>query len=431
MTTAELDRLQHCAAVGREVRLPTVNGREIGPKRLRGLAALDRQRRARSETTSSTSATAALRLSVDHISESLRASEMQLHAAITHTRQQCTATSETAWLDPVTSPSCTWYYDMLRAILRLREKSDVAKGFQLIEKCCAGYKSVMQTQDPLLLWFTYCSILELSQVGMDIAVAFAKFAAGLCNIHEGRSHPLTILLTSMAKGQLGSAYKRHNIARVVEAQFDILVDKGDSASAKSWLVYAMLNLQRLTRTDSTQRRKHFVACPQNDERATEKSSSSIEPLKQKEMASWIQLYKAMVLVDRKEFIQASLVLSDEAYSDDKYSIPAVQIPDTISALRDGIEDVLSQYTGTQEFYKTASAAMLASKKSVAQSPTRNRLGVAYTAVGAVSSRKDQTSIVLTPQDCRELEAMVMAHKIRLELQSGNSLGSVEEVISNI
>lgn len=338
---------------------------------------------------------------------------MQVHAAITHTRQQCTATNETAWLDPVTSPSCTWYYDMLRAILRLREKSDVAKGFQLIEKCCAGYKSVMQTQDPLLLWFTYCSILELSQVGMDIAVTFAKFAAGLCNIHEGGSHPLTILLTSMAKGQLGSAYKRHNIARVVEAQFDILVDKGDSAGAKSWLVYVRLNLRRLTRTDSTQRRKHFVACPQ-DECATDESSS-IEPPKQKEMASWIQLYKAMVLVDRKEFIQASLVLSDEAYSDDKYSTPAVKVPDTISGLLDGIEDVLSQYTSTEEFYKTASAAMLSSKKSVAQISRQNRLGVAYTAVGAVSSRKDQTSIVLTPQDCKELEAMVMAHRIHQEM----------------
>jgi hypothetical protein len=310
LNTAELDQMQHYSATGREMRLPTVNGREIGSKRLKSLAASDQKRR------TARRCIAPLRVGVNHISDSFRTAEMDLRAATTHTMQQCEAASERTWRNPVTAPGCRWYGDMLLAILRLRGKSEVDAGFQLIDKCCAGYKTVLQTGDPLLLWFTYSSILELSQNGMNLATAFARFVAGLCAIEKGRTHPLTILLTNVLKTQVGRAYNRDNIARVVEAQFYILVDKYEGAWKKLCLVYLRLTLQRLTgRGSPTQ--EQAVTCPNTlpAEDITQKCHTDQYARKSRKMVPWMQMSKAMTFVDRGDYMRASMTLGDEGYSD--------------------------------------------------------------------------------------------------------------------
>jgi hypothetical protein len=362
----EVQHIQRRAADGDKVQLPSVCGREVGSKQLKTSIKRYSDCRARIQD---------LLLLPPSIAspDILRIPEAMLHAAASHSNvQRDSAIWEAVGFDPIYSASCTWYHDMLLAVLRLRTKTDANTGFRLIEKCCAQYGVVLKAKDPFLLWFTYCAILELSQVTREIGLSFANYVADLCAIQMGHAHPLTILLLGVVRAGVGSMHSRHAMSMVIEAQFNIL-SANTKAWDKFWLLYVRLMLRRLAGTELSTT-ENALAKPQTMV-LREFKSSGLDAKRPIEVGHWTQIYVAMVHVTRGEYIQSETVLRGLVSDTERTLVLHDRIPASEAQLRTHVEAMLRDYTSSEMFYRCALASIIASEKKQREPESQRQINI--------------------------------------------------------
>ncbi|KAI0171654.1 Clr5 domain-containing protein [Pestalotiopsis sp. NC0098] len=221
LKAGEVKKFKGLTAAGHETHLPVVHGRKLGSKRLKSLVGKSNQALSKSPEAESSRGTP-LPGNID-VPVEFNLPEMALRAVTSYSRSQL----DNRFWDLTGSKNDRtetyyWGVGIELAAYKIARKQDLAANFQVLNKCCDEYRNVLRKQDPLLIWTTYNAILQLSQSGDDLAMAFAKLAAGLSLIQCGRSHPLTVLWTSLRRMSMDEV--RRAAVPIIDAQFELLRD---------------------------------------------------------------------------------------------------------------------------------------------------------------------------------------------------------------
>ncbi|ETS81247.1 hypothetical protein PFICI_06249 [Pestalotiopsis fici W106-1] len=221
LKAGEVKKFKGLTAAGHETHLPVVHGRKLGSKRLKSLVIKSNQSISRSPEAESSRGTP-LPGNIDVPGE-FNLAELALKAVTSYSRSQL---ENRIWDLTGSKDDRTetyyWGVGIELAAYKIADKHDLAANFQVLNKCCDEYRLVLRKQDPLLIWATYKAILRLSQSGEDLAMAFAKLAAGLSVIEFGRTHPLAVLWTSLRR--MGMDEVRRAAVPIIDAQFELLRD---------------------------------------------------------------------------------------------------------------------------------------------------------------------------------------------------------------
>jgi tetratricopeptide (TPR) repeat protein len=242
LKAGEVKKFKGLTAAGQETHLPIVHGRKLGSKRLKSLVIKSNQSLSRSPEAESSHAATPLPGLID-APEDLRLAEASFKAVVSYSRSQM-ASPEWGLGDhsKEKTGALSWIVGMELAAYKIGEKKDLATNFQVLNKCCDEYQLVLRRQDPLLIWATYNAILHLSLSGEELAMSFAKLAAGLSLIHFGRSHPLTVLWTNIRRMNMQGV--RRAAVPIFDAQFD-LFRSNEGLSTTFWPTNVRIPIKRL------------------------------------------------------------------------------------------------------------------------------------------------------------------------------------------
>ncbi|KAK9783591.1 hypothetical protein SCAR479_00150 [Seiridium cardinale] len=161
---------------------------------------------------------------------SLYSHEKALHAVATYT----TKCFEVKWDifsgDYSHKPSIDWWADMHLAAGRVKECTTSAASFELLDECCAQYRSIVRKEDFGLVAGTYISFLQLSRVGEDLALLFMRYAVGICQIDKVKinkellisdlAHPFTNFCETLSTMNLDEA--RQASFRILSTQYEVM-----------------------------------------------------------------------------------------------------------------------------------------------------------------------------------------------------------------
>ncbi|KAH8666842.1 hypothetical protein BX600DRAFT_436221 [Xylariales sp. PMI_506] len=146
--------------------------------------------------------------------------ESSLHALLKYSQGRCDGhTWDLANHDFANDITRQWWHEMALAVYKIQEKRDLSSNFQILNKCCAQYTTLLHREDALLFWATFMAILKLTEIGHDIAYAFTRYITNLCAIKLGRHHPFTTIWYNIQS--MGMEQARQSAPALMEAQFDV------------------------------------------------------------------------------------------------------------------------------------------------------------------------------------------------------------------
>ncbi|KAK6080098.1 hypothetical protein SCUP234_05454 [Seiridium cupressi] len=146
--------------------------------------------------------------------------EKALHAVAIYTRKCFEVKWDIFSGDYSHKPSVDWWADMHLAAGRIKERPNSAASFELLNECCAQYRSIVRKEDFGLVAGTYISFLQLSRVGEDLAMLFMRYAVGICQIDLGPGHPFTNFCETLSTMDLDEA--RQACFRILSTQYEVM-----------------------------------------------------------------------------------------------------------------------------------------------------------------------------------------------------------------
>ncbi|KAK6079922.1 hypothetical protein SCUP515_03763 [Seiridium cupressi] len=232
LTAKESQELQHQLTMGRQTVLPTRHGYELGSKRLKSY--IDKTNKSlRAPGKSTRGYTKVLEAPVPRVvkaPDSLYIPEDVLHTVVPITA----GVFETWWcgIDSNEHQNKTraWGNEMQLAAYKIGQGRDLAANFQILNKCCDQYRSLLRGQGGsggdsarLLTWVTYVAVLLLSKSGIYLAMSFVRYIAELCGIELGREHLLTKLWNNVSR--MDVSLPQEPIVHLIETQLAAMWEK--------------------------------------------------------------------------------------------------------------------------------------------------------------------------------------------------------------
>lgn len=196
-----------------------------------------------------------------------------------------------------------WSTGMDLVAAKITEKRDLMANFQILNHYCDEYRIIIRREDPLLVWATYNAVLQLSQIGGDIAMSFIKLAAGLSSIHFGQFHPMTILWNNLRRMNMQGI--RRAALPIIDAQFKLIHDNGRVGNA-FWPRYHINMAKKLhdlglLSPEATYEKLNYTL------NWIEENPGSDRTLAEYKLNN-TRLILACIYIDCKEYVQASSVL---------------------------------------------------------------------------------------------------------------------------
>ncbi|KAI1840562.1 hypothetical protein JX266_013226 [Neoarthrinium moseri] len=208
LTRNERDDVWLKAARGQAAQLPLVKGRQLGSQRLKNFIANR----------------AEVRIVQPGLPESLKLAESAMRATVIYSED---------WVkhmaivkdDLAGVRTRGWWVDITSAATRIKDQPDSPAGFAMLNDCCSRFQSVLRYWDSNLVQCTYFALLSLANAGEEVARLFIKFAAELCAIELGPSHPFTMLWVSIHA--MGISEARQAEVPILTAYFNIVLGNID------------------------------------------------------------------------------------------------------------------------------------------------------------------------------------------------------------
>ncbi|KAK6063269.1 hypothetical protein SCUP515_12555 [Seiridium cupressi] len=225
LSKAESDHLREKASSGGTPQLPVVQGRQLGSSSLKALV------KTKSQTTceyqliqvyGSSHPTSPLPRSV-RAPDLFRAIEGSIGAVSNYTQSLLQNNTWDLYHHEFDKDLTRfWGDDIQLAAVQIRERRDLESSFQMLNRSCDMYQSILRRQDAVLVHATYGAFLRLSEAGEEAAILFIKYVAGICSIELGKFHPLTVLWTSVLS--MGVSQARQAAQAITGAQFQLFHD---------------------------------------------------------------------------------------------------------------------------------------------------------------------------------------------------------------
>lgn len=380
LKAGEVSKFKVLTAAGQETHLPVVHGRKLGSKRLKSLVTKTNKSVSRSPQSegsiSSPLSSVSWRSSplpgLIDAPDDLRRVEVSLRAVTAYSKARL---DRQMWnlVDSSTEKGGTHYWstgmDLVAA--KIAERRDLVANFQVLNNYCDEYRLIIRKEDPLLIWATYNAILQLSQIGSDIATSFTKLAAGLSSIHFGRSHPMTVLWSSLRRMDVQDI--RRAALPIVDAQFRLIHDEASPGNS-FWPRYHINMAKRL----------HDLGLLSADA-TCEKLNYTLEWIKQnpgpdKELAenklNSTRMFLSCIFIDCKEYIKASDVLSEVEKWIEEGGLAVENQLVNCTEIRAEICDKTGDYERSEYCYKKA----LAMAQDLLWEKDPGRIGFSFTAL---------------------------------------------------
>ncbi|KAK6077017.1 hypothetical protein SCUP515_05200 [Seiridium cupressi] len=219
LSASEIRLLEAKSIAGKKSELPVVNGRKLGSKRLK--SRVNRANTQSSQPAHANNNRAVLMPIPKVISapDSFRLAENVFHAVLSYSKMQSNSWDFTIY-DEGGNATSTWMTLTHLAVYRISERENLAANFKILNKTCEDFRSVMQRQEPLLVWATYYTILHLLNIGSDLAASFVKLAAGFSSVYFGKSHPFTVLWPNLLR--MSASDVRQLSMPLMDAQFALM-----------------------------------------------------------------------------------------------------------------------------------------------------------------------------------------------------------------
>ncbi|KAH6656298.1 hypothetical protein BKA67DRAFT_151190 [Truncatella angustata] len=379
----EYEQIRYKSAVGGNVRLPVVRGRELGSKRLKH--SVTTENRLRQVLVPSRSP---LPGRIDP-PDALRNLENILHAMAVYSNGKF---EKGEWgftnYDPEESFTCSWWHGMDLMARRMLEKHDLEANFYLLDKCCEGYRTLLRVQDPLLLWGTFFGLMELSAVGNDIAMSFAKFVVELCRIELGRYHPMTTLLAILMKIGIGSPRTYHTVVTVCDAQFDVFCNN-TSPGDQFWPLYARLMVRSLAGADITM--SHDTVARLESVIQWNNYNPGPDMRRYERLFTSTRSFLAIIYIRAGRHGDAAYVLREIEDCNDRSKNPSHYLAVNIAELRGNNDEWAGRSTSAEDHFKRA-LTLLSEMNPTKKRQTR--LAVAYRVLESFYQRSGNEEAVL-------------------------------------
>ncbi|KAK9788347.1 putative Clr5 domain-containing protein [Seiridium cardinale] len=344
LKAGEVKKFKGQTASGQETHLPVVHGRKLGSKRLKSL--VTKSNKSLSRSPESESSRGSPLPGLINAPDDLRLAERSLQAVTSYSRAQLGSQSwDLARYNNEGTGTHFWSTGMNLAAYRIAEKRDLVANFQVLNKCCDEYRSIVQKQDPLLVWVTYNAILQLSRIGDDIAMSFAKLAVGLSSIHFGRSHPLTILWASVRRMDMKEI--RHAALPIIDAQFELFHDEAGPGNT-FWprhtinVTKKLHDLGLLSPEDTHKKLNYTIQWIQEN--------PGLDVRQAEERLNSSRMYIACIYNDCKEYAKADAVLSEVekwvekgGCANDNQQVNCIEIRAELDAKRGNLESAEYHY----------------------------------------------------------------------------------------
>ncbi|KAH6657363.1 Clr5 domain-containing protein [Truncatella angustata] len=380
LKAGEVKKYKVQTAAGHETHLPVVHGRKLGSKRLKSLVVKSNKSLSRSPGSESSYGTptpttpgpATPLPGTISAPDDVRLAENSIRAVVAYSRTQL---NDQLWnlanYDEKLTGTYFWSQGINLAAYKIAEKRDLAANFQVLNKSCDEFRSVLKKQDPLLVWATYNAILQLSNVGEDIAKSFAKLAAGLSQIHFGRSHPMTVLWSSVRRMSVQDVQKL--ALPITDAQFGLFHD--DSRPGNSFWPKHTINVAKklhdlgLITPEQTHQKLNYALQwiqqnPGPDIQVAEERLNST------------RMFIACIYIDHKEYSKSDAVLSEvERWKDNGGLISDNQLVNC-TEIRAELEWKMGNNDRSEFLYKKA----LATAQELLWEKDPGRIGFSFSAL---------------------------------------------------
>ncbi|KAH6651982.1 Clr5 domain-containing protein [Truncatella angustata] len=215
MTASESMKIQRQMYTGK-ANLPVVGGRPLGSKRLRAQVQMQERalgmakgKCARADGPRYIRPPDSIHLPEGALYETLRWSQVGL---------------EQQWWDfsslhATVNATTDWGVQLREAAMQISMKQNHALGFQLLNECCAEFRSVLQQQQYVLIWAIFVVFVEMDPANEQAALSLAKFLADMCYIELGSGHSLTKLCRTIQS--MGVSLAKASATSILLSQLDM------------------------------------------------------------------------------------------------------------------------------------------------------------------------------------------------------------------
>lgn len=224
MTKDESRSYEADAVAGRAVILPASNGRELGSQRLRA--------RIGKSTSFGFPASEQHPIKFNH-PDIFRHTELALHAIQNHSKARLKGWDLAKYHQDNTATEL-WASAMCLAAHAISTGNDVGSNYRILNRSAAEFSSVLQKQEPILIWSTFTVIIELLRLGPRLGMAFIKVVAEFCFSYLPKDDPLKGLWTAIMR--IDPENIPELIARLTRAQIDFFRGRREIAATNRFLL---------------------------------------------------------------------------------------------------------------------------------------------------------------------------------------------------
>lgn len=195
MTQREALKHEADAVAGRGVVLPVANGRELGSQRLK------------------------MRIHKLNSPDIFTPTQLALRTVVDHSRERLKSWDLPNY-KPGNTATETWAAVACLAAYAISTKTRAEANYKALAKAATGFGTILQRQEPTLVWSTCTVIIQLFEVMPDVAIAFINVVLYFCIDQLRDSDPLRLFWVAVLRTDKNDVPRL--IAQITATQIDFL-----------------------------------------------------------------------------------------------------------------------------------------------------------------------------------------------------------------